>query len=993
MPPIADAGLPRYAAYDPVVLDGTGSYDPDSSGSLSYAWRQIGGPPVVIIDANTATPTIGGSAQTGMGRRGLIAHWALDETEGSVAYDSAGGKDGTLNGDPAWQSTAGQIDGALAFDGTDDYVNTDFVLNPAVGAFSVFAWVKGGMPGQVIFSQAGLSDWLGADTTSGSLMTELKFIGKASRPLQSQTVITDGNWHRIGLVWDGSNGILFLYVDGVEVAADAYDKGYLVGDLQIGAGKNLDPGTFWSGLIDDVRIYNRALAKMGDFIQTDAIQECEFELVVSDGELTSLPDTVKVIVVPAFGNRLPELKNDSFDPDKPTFIFFGGGDCVTGPPKYAQSSFRDPPWFMRANIIEFPKGYWPDNSTGPPTYYQCGDMIIVYLSAVAPDYKQLIQSVGHSTGGMPAIDVGIHLNLTYADRRYAVNRVTLLDCGCRTASGYSSCIDQFLVNSVDGEQCWVDNYESGAGEWLSLNGLSVYATFGHVDFWSWYGGSLTNADTNTFNNGVVAGAYWSVAGPGKNLQLGPEPGRTYTFQWHGSRSSGHMDFYDEPNHPGRLPEPVTLVGPSDGAIVDATGAVLSCEVSENTVGYQLLFGRDPYHMVYLFSDTPSAPGESVTAFPFEQCWWTVRAYDEYGSTIHADPMHIKAESVIAQTIENATTGQIYASIQQAINDALAGDAIVVSPGAYQYLENINFKGKNITLRSTDPNDSAVVAATVINGGHRGPVVTFSGGEEASCVLAGFTITGGIVGISCRDASPTIRNCTIESSGPNAIEFWEGYEPTIIDCTILGQVVEVNDPTLVAHWKLDETEGDIAYDSAGENDGTLYGDPVWEPTTGQIDGALAFDGTDDYVSTDFVLNPADGAFSVFAWIKEGAPGQVIISQADRTVFSATLPGSTWLSTDPAEGKFMTELQGLDRAGCPLVSQTLITDGNWHRVGLTWDGSNRVLYVDGVEVAKDTQPQFGSSRGGLYIGAGNNLEPGSFFSGLIDDVRIYNRTVTP
>jgi hypothetical protein len=45
----------------------------------------------------------------------------------------------------------------------------------------------------------------------------------------------------------------------VEVAADAYDQGYLVGDLQIGAGKNLDPGTFWFGLIDDVRIYNRAI--------------------------------------------------------------------------------------------------------------------------------------------------------------------------------------------------------------------------------------------------------------------------------------------------------------------------------------------------------------------------------------------------------------------------------------------------------------------------------------------------------------------------------------------------------------------------------------------------------------------------------------------------------------------------------------------------------------------------------------------------------------
>jgi hypothetical protein len=66
--PVADAGLSRYAGPEPVVLDGTDSYDPDSSGQLSYTWRQISGPSVVIIDENTATPTIAGSIQPGTGR-------------------------------------------------------------------------------------------------------------------------------------------------------------------------------------------------------------------------------------------------------------------------------------------------------------------------------------------------------------------------------------------------------------------------------------------------------------------------------------------------------------------------------------------------------------------------------------------------------------------------------------------------------------------------------------------------------------------------------------------------------------------------------------------------------------------------------------------------------------------------------------------------------------------------------------------------------------
>ena len=194
--------------------------------------------------------------------------------------------------------------------------------------------------------------------------------------------------------------------------------------------------------------------------------------------------------------------------------------------------------------------------------------------------------------------------------------------------------------------------------------------------------------------------------------------------------------------------------------------------------------------------------------------------------------------------------------------------------------------------------------------------------------------------------------------------------------------------MFAHWKLDETEGIIAHDSAGDNDAFLMGDPAWQPDGGIVDGALQFDGIDDYVSTDFVLNPADGAFSVVAWIKGGAPGQVIMSQ--------TQDGANWLLADPSEGKLRTSLSrpaGSRFIPPPLLSEFIITDGAWHRVGLTWDGSSRILYVDDIEVARDTQAGLGSSGGGLYIGAGNNLEAGSFWSGLIDDVRIYNRAVSP
>ncbi len=111
------------------------------------------------------------------------------------------------------------------------------------------------------------------------------------------------------------------------------------------------------------------------------------------------------------------------------------------------------------------------------------------------------------------------------------------------------------------------------------------------------------------------------------------------------------------------------------------------------------------------------------------------------------------------------------------------------------------------------------------------------------------------------------------------------------------------------------------------------------------------------------------------------------------FIPNIDGANWLCADTLEGNLMTELKATGRGSAELLSQTNITDGNWHRIGLVWDGSHRTLYVDDVAVAQDTQTNLGASDNGLYIGTGKAMEPESFWSGLIDDVRIYNRAVTP
>ena len=198
---------------------------------------------------------------------------------------------------------------------------------------------------------------------------------------------------------------------------------------------------------------------------------------------------------------------------------------------------------------------------------------------------------------------------------------------------------------------------------------------------------------------------------------------------------------------------------------------------------------------------------------------------------------------------------------------------------------------------------------------------------------------------------------------------------------IGQ--DVNDPTLVAHWALDETAGVLAADSVAGNYALVLGNAAWRPD-GKIAGALAFDGKDDVArSLSSVLDPAAGPFSVIAWVKGGAANRVIVSQ---------IAGADWLYLNQY-GMLTTDLKASGRDGSSLTSDAHVLDEQWHRVAVVWDGTNRALHMDGVEVAKDMQSSLAAASGNLQIGCGKTVAPTTFWTGLIDDVRVYSRAVAP
>jgi len=289
----------------------------------------------------------------------------------------------------------------------------------------------------------------------------------------------------------------------------------------------------------------------------------------------------------------------------------------------------------------------------------------------------------------------------------------------------------------------------------------------------------------------------------------------------------------------------------------------------------------------------------------------------------------------------------------------------INSGRWEYHPEISADGRSLLFCSNrDYSDHDIYQAEVR------PVVDLNGdgqvdGKDLLCMAAQW------------DTDDTL--CDI---GPYA---WGDGIVDVQDVVALAEYIgkDINDPTLIAHWPLDETEGILTRDIISGNDAYIMGNPIWVSDDGQVGGALQLDGVGDYVITASALDPADGPFSVLTWIKGGAPGQVIISQS---------MGANYLMLD-AEGRLMTELASIGLNSSPLISEIKINDGQWHRVALVWNGQYRKLCVDNAVVAEDMQDGLAGSGNRLYIGAGRNTETGTYWSGMIDDVRIYNRVVRP
>ena len=202
--------------------------------------------------------------------------------------------------------------------------------------------------------------------------------------------------------------------------------------------------------------------------------------------------------------------------------------------------------------------------------------------------------------------------------------------------------------------------------------------------------------------------------------------------------------------------------------------------------------------------------------------------------------------------------------------------------------------------------------------------------------------------------------------------------------------------LVGWWKLDEASGN-AIDSSGQgNTGTPTGTTIVNNCA--RGRCRQFNGSSDYVNIGNVSAlKVTGALTITAWVKYSnltGAAEVIASKYD-----ALSNQRGYLLSVDTSGKLTFNIQAslsLFDATSVVTSTSAWNNGNWHNVvGVYLPSAQLRIYVDGVLASGDaaTIPASIANPTALFfIGAINQSTASQFFSGNIDDVRVYNRVLS-
>jgi len=964
----------------------------------------------------------------------LLVWWKFDETSGTTAADSSGnGRDGTLDGNPQW--VPGKLNGALEFDGQGDHVIDDDAENYLNGlsALTACMWIKSDSAstdaGFIICEQPDGGDNIitmrydAAGATSGgtNLLKMAVVAPNDEQQLESSSNLQTTEWQHVCMTWSTGQQLKF-YVNGVEDTPQANDgpRSVTTSDvttLIVGAGGKDDNfgGEGWDGLIDDVRIYSRALT-------VEEIQQ------------------VMVGIPPGVASN-PSPADEATDVPRDVVLGWTAGEYappVNGHKVYLSENFTD--------VNDGIGGIAQDaNSYAPPQRLDLGTTYYWRVDEVngAPDYTVYQGDVWSFTTepvSYPVESITVTASSTHSADMSPENTVN------------GSGLDDNDLHSVQGTDMWLSSSEP-LGAWIqyefdkayklhemwvwnsnqmieplvgfglkdvtieySTNGAD-YTALGTTHEFAQAPGAAGYAHNTTIDFSGIAAKYvrltvnssWGMLPqyglsevrffhiPVRAREPSPQSGATdvavdVTLGWRAGREAAHHDVYvstDEQAVIDGTAPVATMTETSYGPLSLDLGMTYYWKINEvNTVETRAMLEGDLWNFTtqeYLVVDDFESYNDLDTSNPESNriylAWIDGWEVPTNGSQVGYTEPPFCEETIVhggPQSMPffyNNTSGAAYSDAELTLSppqDWTIGGAKTLS---------LWFAG--------DPNNTPGQMYVKVNGSK----VTYDG-DATNLTVGGWQAWN----IELASFATNLQNVTklgigIDGSGATGKLFFDDIRLYPYDRQLITPT-EPNAAGLMGHWKLDEGAGTIAFDSSSlGNDGAFGGDPQW--TAGKIGGAMDFDG-DDYVDlgNPSQLDFGTASWSVSAWVKMPTTTEnsnIFAKGGDNT-------GGIRYMLNVSETDDHKACLTVDDNATKVQSTSSVTvdDDRWHHIVGMRDGNTLRLYVDSVQdgapaVLADGYDLSGTSQANGYIGAGWRYDTSvvhKFLIGVIDDVRIYD-----
>jgi hypothetical protein len=317
--------------------------------------------------------------------------------------------------------------------------------------------------------------------------------------------------------------------------------------------------------------------------------------------------------------------------------------------------------------------------------------------------------------------------------------------------------------------------------------------------------------------------------------------------------------------------------------------------------------------------------------------------------------------------------QTTAVVQVTATNSEGTDVVNFTININDVAEGIPPSGTAISTTAFDENYTGIVGTLSVTAGSPAPTYAIIGGADQ----ANFSIlNGNEVHVTIAFDYETQTTAALTVTATNT----EGSDILPITFTINDVEEGVVTDGLVSYYKFD---GD-ATDSIGTNDGSSVGDPTY--STGILNNAVVLDGN-DYISVPANADQALSTYSISMWVyfETSIPtGWVALLEHDRfgpnnyALFKTS--GSNNIRFSYSQSQFVDGNDGV------------LTPDTWHHIVGTFSGSQANLYIDNVlDNSATNSPSVTPTQDILTIGANNNGS--EYFTGSIDEVRIYNRALTP